>query len=87
MNIGRESHNEIQGLIRVPFNIIIVQGAWNLYVLLKWSSIQTKAAELYLLGPVDQKVDNAIQWINLYPLDDAIVSPNTYPLDSDLFDG
>ena len=70
--------------------MIIVQSGWNLYVLLIRSSIQTKAAEQYLsivLGPVDQKVDNAMYWINLYSLDSAIVSSNTYPLDSDLSDG
>ena len=32
---------------------------------------------------VVQKVDNAIQRINLYPLDRAIGFPKTYPLDSD----
>ena len=70
--------------------MIIVQSGWNLYVLLIRSSIQTKAAEQYLsivLGPVDQKVDNAMYWINLYSLDSAIVSSNTYPLHSDLSDG
>ena len=37
-----------------------------------------------ILAPVVQKVDNAIRWINLYPLD----SPsNIYPLDSDLSPG
>ena len=39
------------------------------------------------LAPVVQKVDNAIQRINLYPLDSVIGSPNSYPLDSDLSDG
>ena len=70
--------------------MIIVQSGWNLYVLLIRSSIQTKAAEQYLsivLGPVDQKVDNITHWIDLYPLDSAIVFPNTYPLLSDLSDG
>ena len=70
--------------------MIIVQSGWNLYVLLIRSSIQTKAAEQYLsivLGPVDQKVDNITHWIDLYPLDNAIVFPNTYPLLSDLSDG
>ena len=38
-------------------------------------------------GPVVQRVDNAIQWINLYPEDTAIGFPNSYPLDSDLSDG
>ena len=37
--------------------------------------------------PVVQKVDNAIHWINHYPLDNTIGFPNTYPMDSDLSDG
>ena len=43
-----------------------------------------------LLGhqaPVVQKVDSAIQRINIYPLDSAIGFPNTYPLDRDLSAG
>ena len=40
-----------------------------------------------VLAPVVQKVDSAIRWINLYPVDSAISLPNTYSLDSDLFDG
>ena len=38
-------------------------------------------------APVVQKVDRAIQWINLYPVDNAIGFPNTHPLDSDLSGG
>ena len=38
-------------------------------------------------APVFQKVDSAIQRINLYPVDNAIGFPNTYPLDSDLSGG
>ena len=34
-----------------------------------------------ILAPVVQKVDNAIHWINHYPLDSAIGLPNTYRLD------
>ena len=38
-----------------------------------------------LLAPVVQKVDNAVHWLNLYPLDCTIIGfPNTYPGDSDL---
>ena len=33
------------------------------------------------------KGDNAIHWINLYPVDSVIGFPNTYPLDCDLSDG
>ena len=70
--------------------MIIVQSGWNLYVLLTWSSIQSKAAEQYLSivqDPVDQKVDNAIPWINLCAVDSTIGFFNAYPLDSDLSDG
>ena len=59
-------------------------------MLLKGSSIQTKAAEQYLSlvqDPVDQKVDHVVKWINLYPMDSAIGFPNTYPVDSDLSGG
>ena len=36
-----------------------------------------------------QKVDSTIRWINLYPVDSAIIIgfPNTYPLESDLSGG
>ena len=34
-----------------------------------------------------QKVDNVINWINLYPVDNVIGLPNTYPLDTDLSNG
>ena len=33
-------------------------------------------------APVVQKVDNAIHWINHYPLDIAIAFAITYPVDS-----
>ena len=42
---------------------------------------------LLALTLVVQKVDNAIRWMNLYPVDKAIGFPNTYPLDSDLSSG
>ena len=35
-------------------------------------------------APVVEKVDSAIPWINLYPVDKAIGFPKMYPLDSDL---
>ena len=38
-------------------------------------------------SPVVQKMDNAIHWINRYPLDSAIGFSMTYPLDSDLSSG
>ena len=39
------------------------------------------------LAPVVQKLDSAIQRINLYPVDSEIAFPNTYPLDSNLSGG
>ena len=38
-------------------------------------------------APVVRKVDNAIQWINHYPVDSVVCFVNTYPLDSDLSAG
>ena len=38
----------------------------------------------HILAPVVQKVDNAIHWISLYPLNSAIGFPNSYLLDSNL---
>ena len=42
-----------------------------------------------ILAPVVQKVDNAIHWINHYPLDIAIIIgfAITYPMDSNLSGG
>ena len=40
-----------------------------------------------VLALVVQKMDKAIHWINLYPLNSAIGFRNTYPLDSDLSGG
>ena len=51
------------------------------------SSISLVNIHSQIQSPVVQKVDNAIHWINLYPLDRATGFPNTYPLDSDLSDG
>ena len=38
-------------------------------------------------APVDQKVDSAIHWINLYPVDKVIVFANKHPLDNDFSGG
>lgn len=37
------------------------------------------------LAPGFQKVDNTIQWICLYPVDNEIGFPTTYALDSDFY--
>ena len=49
--------------------------------------VATNSYVLSYLGSVVQKVDNAINRINHYPLDSAIDFAITYPLDSDLSDG
>ena len=38
-------------------------------------------------APGVQKVDSAIDWINLYPVDSTNGFPNTHLLESDLFRG
>ena len=38
-------------------------------------------------APVAQRVDNAIQRINHYPVDSVVCFANTYPLDNDLSGG
>ena len=42
---------------------------------------QKKFWALNLQDPVVLKVDNAIHWISIYPVDSAIGFPNTYSLD------
>ena len=42
---------------------------------------------LTVQGTVVRKADDAIHWINLYPVDNAIDFPNTYPLYSELSGG
>ena len=49
-----------------------------------FSQMPVAEAQLHtVLAPVVYMVD----WVNLYPLDSAIVFSNTYPLDSDLYCG
>ena len=45
------------------------------------------AAFFIYLAPVVQRVDNAIQRINHYPVDSVVCFANTYLLDSDLSGG
>ena len=44
-------------------------------------------AMAFLLAPVVQKLDSAINRIKIYPSNNAIGFLNTYPLDSDLSGG
>ena len=45
------------------------------------------AKNFRVLGPVVQRLDNAIHRINHYPVDSVVCFVNTYPLNSDLSDG
>ena len=64
---------------------IVSYVTWNFIML---NNILTSPLQIYctcfVLAPVVQKVDNAIHWINPYPLDSAIRFCNTHPLDNDL---
>ena len=55
---------------------------------LKMTSLEDRLLQdmlvLALAGPVVQKVDSTMRWINLYPLSRAINFPDTYPPDNDL---
>ena len=51
-----------------------------------WKPLPKPRWSLHLVSVV-QKVDSAIHWINLYPLNSAIGFTSTYPLDSDLSSG
>ena len=49
---------------------------------------QLKSQDLiYLQAPIVWRSVNAIPWINLYPVDNAIPFTITYPLNSDLSNG
>ena len=43
-----------------------------------------KKFRYFLLAPVIRRSDDAIHWINLYLVDNAVRFAITYPLDSDL---
>ena len=52
----------------------------RIYPKIEFSSPVERNSFVLDLAPVVQKVDNAIHWINLYPVDNTIGFPNTYPL-------
>ena len=59
----------------------------HLPILLPYKNPELVHAAVRQLAPVVQKVDSAIRWINLYPVNSAIGFSNTYPLDSYLPSG
>ena len=56
----------------------------NSLLLRKQNRHTTMASDL---GYVVRKVDNAIHWINDYPVDSVVCFVNTYTLDGDLSGG
>lgn len=42
------------------------------------------AKTLAILGPVVRRVDDAVRWINRYPVDSSVCFSNIYTLGSDL---
>ena len=51
------------------------------------SGVNGLTGVLNIQGQVVQKVDNAIHWINHYPVDSMVCFVNIYPLDSDFSGG
>ena len=47
-------------------------------------SLYHSFAAFIVLGSVVQRLDNAIHWINRYPVDSAVRFLNSYPMHSDL---
>ena len=54
---------------------------------MKASIGQLKYRHIFKQGPVVQRLDNAIHWINRYPVDKCQQNMPRYPLDSDLTGG
>ena len=59
----------------------------EIYLFTRRNQYSLMFAKRPLLAPVVQRVDNAIQRINHYPVDSVVCFANTYPLDSDLSGG
>ena len=65
-----------------------IQGAGTMFSEKSYIFLTTQWQKLVShQAPVVQTLDNAIHWINHYPVDSAIGFANTYPLDSDLSSG
>ena len=52
-----------------------------------WLRHFTPTVPLSTQGPVVQRLDNAVHWMNSYPVDSVVCFVDTYPLDSDLSGG
>ena len=59
----------------------------RMFLSVKFYRRRNKHLHVHLQAPVVQKMENAIHWINFYPVDSTIYFSNTYPLGSDLSSG
>ena len=50
-------------------------------------SLSRTNTDVYSAGRIVQKVDNAIHWIKIFPVGNAVGFPSTLPLDCDLASG
>ena len=71
-----------------PTEILNPRYSYKTVIVLKWLQKWYFFKAIFTSpGPVVQKVDNGIHWINHYPVDRATGFPNIYPLDSNLSGG
>ena len=72
-------------------SIFLKAQPWQYFIILSVVCLEScfcvTCKSTHALGAVVQKVDNATQWTNLYPVDREISFPNTYPLDNDSSNG
>ena len=68
-----------------PF-LISINACIHLLIRFYKAHLQTQHEHI-VMGPVVQRLDNAIHRINHYPVDSVVCFVNTYPLDSDLSAG
>ena len=80
--------NQIRKCVQGNFVVVIQKHLRKRNIAQRFvSSISLLNIHSQIQCPVVQKVDNAIHWINHYPLNSTIGFPNTYPLDRDLSGG
>lgn len=63
--------------MQLLFNLFLHSFLWEKGV---WSEDEKFDMTRDVQAPAIQKVDCAIQWINLYPIDNAVGFSNAYPL-------
>ena len=80
--------NQIRKCVQRNFVVVIQKHLRKQNIAQRFvSSISLLNIHSQIQAPVVQNVDNAIHWINHYPLNSTIDFPNTYPLDGNLSGG